>query len=169
MLENELVRQMVQLRRQMDSLVKPEVPRRGGVAAYNNANLPVNSGVFTALNLNSERWDDADFHSVVVNTSRLTVPAGYAGCYSIAGHFVFDANVNGVYRMGLIYLNGATYIAGQSAPFTTGGWVYITVGTEYDLADGDFVQLVAGQDSGVPVNVLSLGNYSPEFRMERVG
>ncbi len=169
MLENELVRRVTWNERRVDGLVKPEVPRKGGVAVFNDAVIAVASGAFQALTFNSEWRDDADFHSVVANTSRLTVPTGYAGWYTIAGHATFAASGAGSTRVLAISLNAAaTLLAAQRAPFSAAITTHITVGTAYYLSAADYVELQAYQDTGGNLNVLAAGNYSPVFRMVRV-
>lgn len=144
-----------------------------GVAAYNDANIAVATGVWQALTFNQERRDDSGFHSVVTNTSRLTVPDGLSGWYSIAGEFAFAASGLGTFRFGSIRLNGVTYIGLYFAPFYAAFNAQVLLSTPYYLSDNgaaanDYVELCALHDIGVNLNVLAIVAYSPEFRMIRV-
>lgn len=145
----------------------PLILRNGGARVYNSATIShATSGANQAVTFNSERYDDADYHSTVSNTSRLTAPA--PGRYLIGGCVTFAANVTGV-RYLQIRLNGATFIAIQGGLALTGGLTSIlTVETIYELAAGDYAELVAYQDSGAALNMTAAGNYSPEFWIARL-
>src|SRR5690606_3374394 len=80
------------------------------VRVYNNANISLtSSGVPQALTFNSERYGTHGFHRTSSNTSRLTVPAGGAGKYSIGASARFAAHGTGERQLRLL-LNGATII-----------------------------------------------------------
>lgn len=166
MIEEELVRRLSALERRMARIVMPEVGREG-VAVYNSANIAVPSGAWTALTFNSERKDDASFHSTVANTSRLTVPTGYDDWYIISGHAEWAGGLGGIYRNLGILLNGGILIAAHSR-WVNAAAQSISVATIYYLSGSDFVELAAYQDSGGNLNVNASGNYSPEFRMVRL-
>src|SRR5215211_2483115 len=83
------------------------------VRAFHNANQSVNSGVDTAVALNSERYDQAGnaastMHDNATTNSRLT--CRYAGVYSISGHAEWASSGGGIRRI-KIRLNGVTIIA----------------------------------------------------------
>lgn len=140
-----------------------------GSRVYNSANISiVTSGTPQALTFNSERFDSDAFHDTGSNTGRLTVPTGKAGKYEIGGHIEFAGNATG-YRMALIRLNGSTYIAREHTRPASTETVGLSVVTLYDLAEADYVELVALQSSGGALNVNVAGNYSPEFWLQRVG
>lgn len=168
----QLTRQIRKLERERDRLVQPEI-EACGVAVFNDADLPCASGIWTRLDFNSERWDDAAFHSVVANTSRLTCPDGLDGWYSISGLVAIQNHAGGTFRQIGIKLNGVTYIGLQQAMFGAGFTSHPSVSTQYYLSDNgaganDYVEIFVYQDSGVPLNARTLANYSPEFRMVRV-
>ena len=131
--------------------------------AYNSANLSTTTGVATALTLNSERFDNAAVHDTGSNTSRMTIPTGGGGKYIIGGGVTWASSALGAIRNSFVLLNGATILVveqrepsaatnSQSGPCTT-----------YALADADYVELIAQQDSTGNLNVNVAGNYSPEF------
>jgi hypothetical protein len=135
-----------------------------GARVYNSVNESVPNNAATALTFDLERYDSANYHSSAVNPSRLTIPSTGTGKYSVGGCASFDANVNG-HRTLLVRLNGAAVIAQSLAQAVTDAAVPTTlnVATEYALFGGDYVELVVYQNSGGPLNVLSTGNYTPEF------
>jgi len=149
--------------------VVPGIPASHGCRVRNSGNELLTTGVVAELTFDSERYDTDAYHSTAVNTTRLTVPAGLDGIYSLAGAVEFAANATGV-RLLRIRLNGATIIANIVQNAAGGGnTTPITIATLYQLAVGDFVELQAFQTSGGNLNVLATGNYSPEFAMQLVG
>lgn len=129
----------------------------------NSANIShTTSGAYQALTFNSERVDVGAMHDTVSNTSRLTVPSGGGGFYAIGGCIEFDGNATG--RRGIqILLNGATIIAQHEAA-NIGVFNHpLTISTTYQLAAGDYVELLGKQSSGGTLNMLATSAYSPEF------
>jgi hypothetical protein len=130
---------------------------------YNSANISVADATNVALTFDSERWDtgtSSEQHSTSANTSRLTCRV--AGLYSIGGSIGFAANAVGD-RFASLRLNGATYIGQAGGKASAVVQTAANVQTEYRLAVGDYVELLAYQNSGGALNALATGNYSPEF------
>ena len=102
-------------------------------------------------------------HDTVTNTSRLTVPAGGAGLFAIGGCIEFAANSTG--RRGIqIRLNGTTVIVREETNNIGASNDHpCTIYTEYQLAAGDYVELMGYQNSGGSLNMLATSAYSPEF------
>lgn len=138
-----------------------------GVAVYNDADIAIGTGVWTALTFNQERWDDAAFHSTVANTDRLTVPAGLDGWYVISGHIQWESSVAGTARHVRIFLNDTTRIAHHGGPGD--GDMRVSISTVYYLGVGDFLTLEVYHNAGVDLDIVSNANWSPEFRMVCVG
>lgn len=135
-----------------------------GVAVYNNANISIPNAAWTALTFNSERWDADGYHSTLANTSRLTVPTGYAGWHVMSGNIHWDGAPPTGYVA--IMLNNGAFIAVTELTNTT--MIICSIPAIYYLSDADFVELYVYQNSGAPKNILVSGNYSPEFRAVRV-
>lgn len=130
----------------------------------NTANIShTSSGNYQALTFNSERVDVGSMHDTSSNTSRLTVPSGGGGFYAIGGMIEFAADATG--RRGIqIRLNGTTVIAREeSNNVGASNATVMQISTVYQLADGDYVELMGLQASGGSLNMLATGNYSPEF------
>lgn len=137
----------------------------GGVIAarvLNSGNISINDSTLTALTFDSERFDTDSIHSTSSNTERLTCVT--AGKYIIVGNFSWASDPN--QGEANIRLNGSTKIAGTMA---ITDYRQIGLTTIYDLAVGDYVELMALQTSGGALNVSAISNYSPEFSMARIG
>ncbi len=146
-----------------DASVKSSTPIAARV--HHNANQSISNVTFTALAFSSERYDTDAIHDTSTNNSRLTCKT--AGKYSIQAVVNFDNNATGV-RVVTILLNGTTTIAVESRNAVNGTNTSITISTDYDLAVNDYVEVQAYQSSGGNLNVISAGNYTPEFSMHRI-
>lgn len=129
---------------------------------YNNANISITTATTTALTFNSERYDLSTLHSTSTNTSRLTLPT--AGAWFIGGSVAWAANATGVRQLA-IRKNGTTILSSVLGPASSGGvnGTQQAVSTEYSFAVNDYVELIVYQDSGGALNVVVVGDYSPEF------
>lgn len=135
---------------------------------YNNANISCSNGVNVVVTFNSERWDNAGLHSTSANTSRLTAPV--AGKYLIFAHIAWaNTDTTGYRRLGLQH-NGATKIAGH----ILNGDVddsRMSVSTVWDLAVGDYVEVLVFQGSAgaLSIDALSRPGQGCDFGMQWVG
>lgn len=144
------------------------MPAVVGASAYHNADQSIADNTLTVVALNSERWDTDTIHDTATNNSRLTCKT--AGKYQITFTGLFGVHATG--ERGLfIRLNGTTYIAGDQRMSVTDGvdGAAATISRLYDLAVNDYVEGVVLQKSGGALNLLALGNRSPEFMMVRIG
>lgn len=134
------------------------------VRVYNSGNIDPATGSWVALTFDSERYDTDACHSTASNTSRLTCPANGDGLYHIGGNVELDTSGGaGQADIGLrIYLNGATVIA-QVLQYLNASSVDLSlqVHCDYALAATDYVELQVYTSANV--DVLAMGNYSPEF------
>lgn len=129
---------------------------------YNSANISVPHNTPTALAFNSERFDSDTMHSTAVNTSRITFTT--AGTYLVGGGVTWAGNTAGI-RDITLRLGGATNLATISDDVPSGfaySWSQ-SVATLYTFSAGQYVELIANQDSGGALNSLNVGNCSPEF------
>ncbi len=126
-----------------------------------DVNLAILTATWTSLGFNTERHDTDTMHDTAVNNTRIT--ATTAGLYAISGQANFANHATGN-RALRIYLNGAITIAHEEQA-SNGAGVNTQVGvyTQYLLSATDYVELQAYQTSTATINVLSTGNYSPEF------
>lgn len=161
-----MTREIIGLQRAVNDLSVMETPNFDIRArVYNSANISIPNSTVTALTFNSERWDTGatGMHSTATNTNRLT--AQLSGLYHIFGHVSFATNAIGI-RVVYIRVNGTTNIAIQSNTALSSDSRF-SIGTDYYLSVGHYVELLVYQDSGGALNVLSAGNYSPEFGMTK--
>jgi len=135
-----------------------------GVGVYDDAVGFYATSTWLAVPFTKERWDTSGFHSVASNTSRLTVPAGQAGQYAIAGHFGWDNNNTGD-RGIAIRLNGGDFIAVLMKKAKQGDTDALSIATVYNLAVGDYVELMVEQESGGSLACETAGKWTQEFRM----
>lgn len=95
--------------------------------------------------LNAEDFDTDAYHDNSTNNSRLTVPTGLAGKYMINGTFAWSGSSTGKRYIGIL-LNGTTAIAQTGINVAQES---STISVLYNLAEGDYVELQAWQDSGI--------------------
>ena len=137
-----------------------------GARAHNNANQSIPHNTWTALALNSERYDTDTIHDNVTNNSRLTCKT--AGVYSSTGCVYF--NTGAISWRGIaIRLNGTTFIGAQLFWSGAVAGFYFSVATIYKLAVNDYIELLAYQTTGGAINSLTFHHMSPEFAMQRIG
>lgn len=138
-----------------------------GCRVTKTANQTIANNTATNLTFPTETYDTDAFHSTSVNTSRLTIPTGFAGYYAITANVGFDTNATGR-RTATIKLNGSTAIA--LCEITPGSGVFpaFSINTTYSLIDGDFVEIEVFQTSGGNLDVLTQTERT-FFQLERVG
>lgn len=134
---------------------------------YNNANQNVNSATWTALTMNSERFDPNGMHNPAVNPTRITFAT--AGTYLVGGGTQFAPDgIGGVgTRYISIWLGGVTVLAFARFPVSNAENTHMVLSTLYDFTAADYVELQVRQTSGAVLNSLAAGNYAPEFWAQR--
>lgn len=116
-----------------------------GVRLYNSSNASLSNATTTIINFNSENFDTDGFHSTSSNTSRITIPSGKGGYYSIGAIFSYEQNNTGIRQIRLIK-NGTfkEYVMYSTA---SGGPI-IGYSSVWDLTVGDYIEVEAYQNSG---------------------
>lgn len=133
---------------------------------FNSTAISVANATLVVLTFDSERWDNGDLHSTATNTGRLTAPI--TGLYHIGACVTWAANVTGL-RYASLRLNGTTTIVEEGfQAATTADGSRNNPCTTYQLAAGDYVEVVVFQRSGVALNATVAPNAGPEFWMYRV-
>jgi len=133
---------------------------------YNDAALDPAVGAWWTVTLNSERWDTNDMHSIVSNTSRLTIPTGGGGIYAIDGCAQFDTSEAGgnAHYFGIrVLLGGATVIAqyGPAEHTMLTHDMGLAISAQWSFAVAGYIELQVF--TSVDINILSAGSFSPEF------
>jgi hypothetical protein len=149
---------------------QPIVPRKVVGARVRHASAQTVSGAGSlALAFTAELWDTHSHHDTGSNTSRLTcvIP----GVYVITGHVQWEVPGSGdTHREVFIRLNGATDIARQSGiAEVAGDTLRQSISTIYDMAAGDYVELVAVNGNASAQDVTVQANRSPELAFALLG
>lgn len=111
------------------------------------------SSTDAAVNFGVDKFDQGDIHDVSANISRFTFSE--AGIYMISGMVEFMANGTG-YRMFYFRKNGSVWAAkGTQLPGSTPSTTVLTASVILEFAAGDYVEIVAFQDSGADLVSLS--------------
>lgn len=120
------------------------------------------SNTVTVIDFDNTRWDTHNLADL--GTNRFTITAQTAGFYNIFAHVEWEANLQGA-RLLSIRLNGTTTIASTQVDEADSSSVTVrqTVSTVYQLAAGDFLELVVFHSAGGALDIVSVGNFSPEF------
>lgn len=139
-----------------------------GARSYNNANLSIPSGEWTAVSQNAEDYDTHSFHSTSVNNSRMTVPSGQAGKYLIVFNAEFAQSAGGNMRGFRIYMNG-THILTSQETAASNAKVAGSVSVVIQLSEGDYVEGYVYQDSGGALNLEYQSRWSPYLMVQRMG
>lgn len=129
-----------------------------GARAYPTAVQNASNGTDTYIALTSEDFDTDGFHSNSTNNSRFTIPTGKAGYYLVMGQILWQANSTGQRNVG-ITKNRTTTLCNTAnlASSGSGGARFDCNGISY-LAEGDYIELVAYQDSGTTLEVQGYSN-----------
>jgi len=120
-----------------------------GVSLYKSgATQTIANNTNTAVTFDSEFFDTDGFHSTSSNTSRVTIPAGMAGYYSIVSTaVVWDINGSGVRGVG-VYKNGVALTSSFEIIPNASVYVSNALSTVVQLAVGDYIELYIKQTSG---------------------
>ncbi len=106
---------------------------------------------FTKVSMPSEYGDAQGFHDTAVNNSRLTVPAGLAGCYLWGYQLVFAAGGAAGYRTAFLDFNNDGVRRAWQGQVSNGN-VTLAACEVINANAGDYVELNAYQDSGGALN-----------------
>lgn len=134
-----------------------------GARVNNSVAQSIANATLTALAFDSEVYDPDGFHSTVTNPSRLTVPSGAAGRYLIGGCAQWASGPTSASIQ--IRLNGSTAIVAATYPNDT----VMNVETVYDLAVGDYVEVLVSQNTGGALNIGAVSAYTPHFWINGLG
>jgi hypothetical protein len=153
------------------------VPIGSGARVRKNAagNQTIASATHVAVTMDFEDFDDAAFHDTGANTSRLTIPTGGAGRYEIGGQVEFAWATAGTPYQATIWLNGVgtgTRLGQNTVTSSTVNTIsprLQVVSGLVVLADGDYVELSAWQQSGSNGSVTHGAPQATFVTIRRVG
>lgn len=131
-----------------------------GCRAYNQTAVQaVANSTGVIVTYPTEEFDTDGFHSTSVNTGRMTVPAGLGGKYLVAAIVRWPGTGGGTQRNftitknGNIVPGGMAFVAPPANPVTTSASIVL------DLLAGDYIEVVAFQDSGGSLNIGGTNTY----------
>jgi hypothetical protein len=116
-----------------------------GCSLKSSTDQTVSNNTYTALTWDQENFDTDGFHSVSSNTSRITIPSGKAGYYSIHAWAQSDNNATGS-RTYAFFKNGVLFtymVVPASTQYPSG-----QLSAVMNLAVGDYIEYFVYQDSG---------------------
>lgn len=136
-----------------------DVPGGGGGAFVgcrvylNSATQAIANNTNVAVAFDGENIDSDGFHDNATNNSRITIPTGMGGIYSLEAHVQWDINATGV-RQAFWRLNGTTPISFAAGPPTNGAATVTASFTLWELAADDYVEFLIKQTSGGSLNAV---------------
>jgi hypothetical protein len=139
-----------------------------GCRLFNSATQSIPNNTATAINYGSESFDTDNFHSTSTNTSRITIPAGLGGKYSVFAIVEWPANTNGSREI-QIRIDGV--VAGQTIVdyqnFSSGAFYQKTAGI-LDIVAGSYIEVFCLQSSGTSLSVALSQSYC-QFSVQYLG
>ena len=135
--------------------VAARVKRASGDVAINTT--------LAAVGFDAEDYDTDALHDVSTNNSRVTIPSGKGGKYHIIAFGYTTANC-----VANLMVNGSTPIAVGIGTWTASSVAPIMVQCDYQLADGDYVELQVKTFTGSS-NVIYDAGVSPILCIHRLG
>ena len=121
-----------------------------GAIIKKSTSQDIDNNTLTAITWDEEDFDTNTFHSTASNTSRLTVPSGYAGKYLLNLHGNVEQDGTGR-RAVRLYKNGESFQRGVTFLPTTSdgiGIQYFDYSTVCNLAVADYLEVYFFQNSG---------------------
>jgi hypothetical protein len=139
-----------------------------GCSLFTTSNPSIPNATYTKIAFDSELLDTNGFHSNTVNNTRVTIPTGYAGKYLITINCLWAGAANGVRQM-RVDKNGGSTALFQTGEMAGGGNFVSNPGSFIaDLAVGDYLELLATQNSGGSLTIYVRENEKP-FCLQYLG
>lgn len=108
-------------------------------------------GVFVTVPFDETVFDFGGFWSSAAN-GRITIPPGGDGIYSVHGISDFEANATGRRQMRFLKNNTTEEIRFRDGNVSASGETTVELYTLMDLAEGDFLTLQLGENTGGALN-----------------
>jgi hypothetical protein len=133
---------------------------------YRATDQAIPTGVSTAIAFSAYRYKVGDVWTAAAPT-RLVAPV--SGLYALTAGLRWESSAAGARRQALFRVNGATIVrVHEYGPQLLGTLPHQPLADEYELAAGDYVELMVLQDTGANLNIFANGNWSPELTFRRV-
>lgn len=150
----------------LGAFLPPEIDNPPCCRVTHSTNQAITSGPTTILVFNLERYDTDSMHDITTNNSRITFNT--AGVYAVGGQVRWEGNDAGDRRL-FIRVNAGDTIASTEDSADQSDEFDQNVNTQWKFAVGDYIELIAVQNSGSTLNVNKDASLSPEFFAARVG
>ena len=143
-------------------------PTFAGCRLYKSGTQTISTATVTAITFDSESFDTDGFHSTSSNTSRITIPSGKAGKYLFYGKIVYGASATVKYFQARLAKNGTL---SELVEQDSQGQYQVTrqISAVFDLAVGDYVELMAYQETGANNTVAGATTYTTTFSCAFLG
>jgi hypothetical protein len=135
------------------------------VSNVSNSSVTATNNTVTVIPFDTEAYDTDGFHSTATNTSRMTIPTGKGGKYICTGKFRWDTNTTGT-RFITFVINGTDQDYNNLQPYAASP--YSTHTAVFSLADNDYIEIAAYQDSGGSRTV-NLNSQQSKFTISYLG
>ncbi len=142
-----------------------ETPRFSGARVRNSAPINLPTATDVDLTFDSEDYDTDDYHNLLVNPDRLTVPI--SGWYRVMGCVAFSANSSGFRQVSVRVNGGSAIVVARIGPYASAETI-IPFSTEYELAAGDYVTVRVYQNSGSTLTA-AVFNATPALVISLIG
>lgn len=124
------------------------------------SNQSIASSVDTAIIFGTEEVDTDNMHDNVTNPTRITFRT--PGVYVLGGAIEFDVDNSGHHALSILKNGSAGIVSGSgAAPVTTFDSIAVTSAARF--ATNDYVELIARQTSGSPLDAIGSGTYPSMF------
>jgi hypothetical protein len=130
----------------------------GGTPAFvgcrltKSADQAIGSNALTAISFNTETFDTDGFHDNATNNTRITIPTGKSGKYSVIARFSWDTTTT-TYKYWRIRKNQTNILNFGVADGTA--LEYVQIADILDLTAGDYIEFECYQNSGANVTLYS--------------
>jgi hypothetical protein len=130
-----------------------------GCFASSRAGQTVSTATFTAIALATEAYDTDSIHSTVTNNSRFTIPSGKGGYWLFYQVLGFNPLSSGNMNI-RFYKNNSSTVGGVMYSGSTSASTLTTVTniSILSLSAGDYIEMVAYQNSGSTMGILESGS-----------
>jgi hypothetical protein len=123
-----------------------------GVSVKKTTGQSISNATFTAITFNSEDYDTDAYHNNSTNNTRLTIPSGKNGYFSLTGMIRYDANSTGNRAINL-YKNGVEVGLLSCIGAIATNPTILAFSFTINLVATDYLELFAYQTSSGNLNV----------------
>ncbi len=128
---------------------------------YSSANQSIADTTFTAITFNSELYDTSNFHSTSSDNTKIVFTADTEGKYHVGATVLYGTSAgSGIVG---IRLNGSTILAYATGTLSGTFNAAVHCSADYEFVAGDYIEVIAYQDSGGSLNSVSLLHRGPGF------